>query len=653
MSGRKRRLAFIAAGGAASLTVAAVMAAIPAQAVTPDQVPLAGTQPAWATSGAAQGAVPAGRSQDVRVYLAPRGGEARLRAAVKAVSTPGSPSYRRYLTTAQYQAQYGPTAAEVAQVRSWLAGAGLHVTGVGAGNRYVRASGTATAAERAFSVKLGLYRHQSKTVQAPTANAKVPAAISGSVIAVTGLDTASHTVKPTNVTDTAPAASVKPGDGDIFPAGFRNARPCSLAFGQLVAKTQADFKTPLPKFDGKYRDYAVCGYVPAQFRAAYGVDASKLTGKGVTVAITDAYGLPTIEQDANQYSTDQGDAPFAPGQLTQSVSKPFTHGAECGFPSGWAGEEALDVEAVHGIAPDANVMYYGAKSCFDSDLLDTLAQVVSDNKASIVTNSWGDIEQNETTGNVAAYEQVFMQGAMQGIGFMFSSGDNGDEVANTGLKQADYPTSDPYVTSVGGTSTAIDASGAMQFQTGWGTLKYSLSTDGKSWDPVGFLYGAGGGFSHLFNQPTWQQGVAPGAARAVPDVAMDADPNTGMLIGITQEFPEGLHFGEYRIGGTSLASPLFAGIQALKTELGGGTSLGFDTPALYQLAGSKQFTDVLPKHTGDGNVRPDFANGVDASGGLLYSVRTFNQDSSLTVTPGWDDVTGIGAPRAAYLAAPK
>ncbi|HEY2173059.1 MAG TPA: hypothetical protein VGH85_04530, partial [Mycobacteriales bacterium] len=79
--------------------------------------------------------------------------------------------------------------------------------------------------------------------------------------------------------------------------------------------------------------------------------------------------------------------------------------------------------------------------------------------------------------------------------------------------------------------------------------------------------------------------------------------------------------------------------------------LGFANPALYKLAGSKQFTDVLPKQTGGGNVRPDFVNGLDASDGILYSVRTFDQDSSLMVTKGWDDVTGIGTPNAAYLGA--
>ena len=111
----------------------------------------------------------------------------------------------------------------------------------------------------------------------------------------------------------------------------------------------------------------------------------------------------------------------------------------------------------------------------DSDLLTTLAKVVDQNKVQIVSNSWGDLEANESTDNIAAYQEIFIQGAMQGISFMFSSGDNGDELANTGLKQADYPASDPYITSVGGTSDAIGIDGTFKFQTGWGTQKYKLN----------------------------------------------------------------------------------------------------------------------------------------------------------------------------------
>ena len=217
------------------------------------------------------------------------------------------------------------------------------------------------------------------------------------------------------------------------------------------------------------------------------------------------------------------------------------------------------------------------------------------------------------------------------------------------MKQAHYPTSDPYATSVGGTSTAI-SNGVLKFQSGWGTRKYSLSADGKSWTPAGFLYGAGGGFSALFNRPSYQEGVVPASApagRAVPDVAMDADPNTGMLIGQTQTFPDGVHYGEYRIGGTSLASPLFAGMTALAIQNGGGKGLGLLNPKLYQ--SKSQFTDVRKTPNQLGDVRADYANGNDPSGGIVYSVRTFGQDSSLAVTAGWDAVTGIGVPKTSYL----
>jgi subtilase family serine protease len=134
----------------------------------------------------------------------------------------------------------------------------------------------------------------------------------------------------------------------------------------------------------------------------------------------------------------------------------------------------------------------------------------------------------------------------------------------------------------------------------------------------------------------------------VPDVALDADPNTGMLIRETQIFPDGRHYDEYRIGGTSLASPLMAGVQAV-AEQGAGGRLGFANPAIYARASTPAFTDVTADQTGNGVVRADYANGVDASGGILYSVRTFNQDTSLTTGPGWDDVTGVGSPSPAYI----
>jgi subtilase family serine protease len=623
-----------AAALAASTVLATAVATAGTASAAPATKALPNTKPAWIAHATHLGAASGSAAVSARVYLAPRGGVDALKQLATAVSTPGSASYGKFLTAAQYESQFGPTSASVRAVSSFLTAAGLKVTGVGTANRYVSVRGTVKAAEKAFAAPIERYNHKGQAVQAPSASLAVPSGIASSVLTVTGLDTTPKLAKPANKPDAPP------------PAGFRNAHPCSLYYGQVKAKTEADFVTPLPKFDGQTLAYAPCGYTGAQFRSAY-EGTTTLDGSGVTVAITDAYAAPTIAQDAEQYAANHGDGSYAAGQLTQTNAAKFTNQKLCG-PSGWYGEETLDVEAVHAMAPGAKIHYYGAASCEDADLLDTLTQVVLDDDAQLVSNSWGDVEEAESGDSVAAYEQVFLQGAVEGISFMFSSGDNGDEVANTGIKQADYPTSDPYVTSVGGTSTAIGADGKIAFQTGWGTVKYSLSSDAKSWNPVGYLYGAGGGASALFNRPGYQAGVSSSPYRTVPDVGLDADPNTGMLIGETQKFSDGVYYDEFRIGGTSLASPLFAGMTALTLQHAG-HSVGLLNPVIYNHRAS--FTDVKGNPPQAGDVRVDFANGENASGGLLYSVRTFDQDSSLQTTPGYDLTTGIGSPNPGWLTA--
>ncbi|HVX18236.1 MAG TPA: S53 family peptidase [Acidimicrobiales bacterium] len=625
----RKGLAAVALGALTVPLIAISATASPPQAANRKTLP--GSAPEWANPTDQATTLAAPSALSARVYLAPRGGQAQLDAAVAAVSTPGSATYRHFLTPAQYRARFAPSAAEVDSVEAWLTGAGLHVDGVAAGNRSISVSGTAQAVQHAFGVTVAEYHHNGRVEQAPSSDISVPASIAGQVLAVNGLSTpqrVQHSVAPP-------------------PAGFRNAQPCSQYYGQVVAGS-------LPSFNGTPAPYSVCGYTPSQFRSAYGVTASGLTGQGTTVAITDAYAAPTILADANTYSTRRGDAPFGTGQFSQSAPGTFTDEDECDA-SSWYGEETLDVEAVHGIAPAANVTYYGAASCNDDDLLSTLQQVVDDNQASIVTNSWGEAEMYETSGSVAAYEQVFQQGAMQGIGFLFSSGDSGDERAATHRIQTDYPTSDPYVTSVGGTSDAIAANGTFQFQTGWGTDKYVLSKNGKIWQRANpfYLYGAGGGVSRLSPQPAYQHGVVPPGGRngrAVPDIAMDADPTTGMLIGETQTFPDGVYYDEFRLGGTSLASPLMAGMQALATQAAGGR-LGFANPAIYQRARTAGvYRDVTLRPYGLGNVRADYANGINGDGGVVYSLRTFGDDATLQAASGWDDVTGVGTPTARYLA---
>jgi subtilase family serine protease len=629
-------------GAVASCGLAAVIAAagvVTAASASSHAVVLKGSAPAWAARAAVRPAKASGHV-NVRVYLAPRGGIAALRAAVSAASTPGSATYGHYLKPAQYRARFEPTAAAVSSVSAWLRSAGLRVTAVEASHRYISASGSVAAAERAFGAKLNVYRHGGTLVRAPSADARIPAGVAGSVLGVTGLSTAPVFVRP----------QIGPP-----PAGFRNARPCSKSYGTIPATVQSDGKTPLPKFRGKVRDYAVCGYTPKQFRGAYGVTSSGLTGKGQTIGIVDAFAAGTILKDANTYAKRHGDNAFAKGQFSQNMPKTFhLHPTLCQTPSDWAGEETLDVEAAHGMAPKAHVIYYGAQSCLNQDLEFALARVDDQDKVTVVSNSYGGPMSSETSGDIAAEEQVILQGEMEGITFLFSSGDSGDWVTTEGFKDTDYPASDPFATAVGGTSTAIGANDHLLWQTGWGTEKYSLSANGKGWTPIAadpFLYGAGGGFSSVFPRPSYQNGVVTsGSGRAFPDVGLDADPTTGMLVGETQIFPNGTEYGEYRIGGTSVASPLMAGMVADAAQHAK-ARLGFLNIAIYKLAAAKfgAFNDV--GSIAGANIRPDFANGVNKSNGYLYSVRTFDQDSSLSTGPGWDDVTGVGQPNSVFLTA--
>jgi subtilase family serine protease len=621
--------------------LAVTMAAVCGLAVTPAalaanqgrrSVPSSGR-----TRGARdQGAVADSAQQTLRVYLAPRGGVDALESAVQAVSTLGSPSFRQFLTPAQYRARYAPTKATIASVKAWLKSQGLKVVSVEPSGRYIVVRAPASAAEKAFATQLHRYTRGGRSFQAPTQAASLPSSVASHVIAVHGLST--------DVVRMKPAAPIPPPDA------FVNARPCSDPYGTIKATKQ-------PAFQGKTLPYADCGYTPHQFRGAYEQDAARYTGSGQSVGIVDAYSAPTIEQDANTYSTRHGDRAFGRGQLAQtSMGRPQLAGPDECDASGWFGEETLDVEAVHGMAPNARVHYYGARSCSNLDIADTLDRVVDDNDVSIVSNSYGSLDSDEVgAADLAATEQALRQGAMQGQAFMFSSGDNGDEQANSGIVQTDYPASSRWATAVGGTSAGIGARDQLLFQTGWGTVKWSLSADGKSWQTPTYLYGSGGGFSTLFPRPGYQRGVVPAGSppgRAVPDVALDGDPTTGMLIGETQTFPDGVRYGEYRIGGTSLSSPMMAGLQAITQQRAGGRQ-GFLNPAIYAAAQKRpdQFIDVSGPAPDAGNVRADFVNGVDAADGIVYSVRTFDQDSSLTVTRGWDDVTGVGSPSPRYIKA--
>jgi subtilase family serine protease len=645
-----------AAVAAGALTLSGFVMATAAQAA--QRPAIAGTHPAWATALRQVGttAVTTG-TVSARIYLAGRD-QAGLTAYATAVSTPGNPLYGHYLTPTQVRSRYGPTSGQIAAVESWVRSAGLTVTGVdGQMAGYVNVTGSVAQAQQAFGVSFGMFKAPNgRAYRAPEQAATAPSSVSSDILTVSGLDTAPHLMKPEQLPPPGPNYWVAP--------------PCSTYYGQKIATTE-------PEAYGTHQPWNNCGYTQSQIRDAYGVSQSGMTGKGQTVAVVDAYASPTMPGDANEFATVTGDKPFRPGQYSQHLDTPFTLAAadECDA-QGWYGEESLDIEAVHGQAPDANVRFVAAASCEDSDLANALAYIVNNHVASIVTDSWGEPADQAVI--TSEFDLIFQAGAAEGIGFFFSSGDSGYESPaedpGSDQIQVDYPTSSPWVTSVGGTSLAIGPGGNYEWETSWGTLLDPLASSGTSWSstppgqyPAGYDGSSGGGTSTLYQQPFYQSGVVPNALshrlpdgtisptawREVPDVSALADPSTGMLVGQTTLQPNGTTyaFSLSRIGGTSVSSPTFAGVEA-DAQQAAGHPLGFANPVIYLRYGTAAFRDVTDHPLGPGylaQVRNNYTDPSTKGLPLVTYLRTLGIDgegaAALHATKGYDDATGVGSPR--------
>ena len=615
-----------------------------AQAANSGRSTLAGSAPTWANSKNYQSAANPTIDVGFRVYLGWNNPSA-VEALAQAVSDPKSPSYGQYLTPQQFRQQFAPSQSQVGAVQSWLKSQGFSVEYTPMNNHYVSAEGTVAQAQAAFGTSFGVYSVGGLSLRSPSADVTIPNSLANIVTGVLGLDDSVQFVHTDSTVGDAPP-----------PAAFVSAHPCSSYWGQMQA---VGFTNP---YGAGTLPFAPCGYTPQQIKGAYGI--SGYDGSGQTVAIIDAYAAPTIIQDTNQWSINRGLPTLTANQLVQVVAPGTYNHPEKGLfqdPQGWYGEETLDVEAVHGMAPAATIVFVGAPNNFQ-DLDAALNHVVDRHLASIVTNSYGFNTEILPFGYIKPQEDTILQGVVEGIGIYFSSGDNSDESLVQGYITTDWPASSPFVTAVGGTSLAVGPSNNYLFETAWGTTTSSWT--GTKWSPTppgSWLYGSGGGVSRIFAEPSYQVGVVPGSVfqaqgrtgRAVPDISAVGDPNTGYLIGETQTFPNGtVAYSEYRIGGTSLSSPLVAGIMALADQAAGHTH-GFANPLFYSLAGSSAFTDVVSPASTVAVVRANYVNNIGASAGVVYRLRTMNQNLSLTSTPGYDDVTGLGTPTSSFLSALK
>jgi subtilase family serine protease len=616
-----------------AVAIASAIAAPPSS----ERTTLKGSAPSWATAKNLKGAADASTAVGFRVYLGWTDPDGAV-ALAKAVSDPRSSSYGQYLTPNQFRARFAPSASATAKVQNWLRGQGLDITYTPQNNHYISVEGTLAQAQAAFGAQFGIYAVKGHLLRSPMSDLSIPSDLAATVKSVVGLDQSYQFVQSYRRLDTNAPPS----------AGFRNSPPLSAFWAELLS--QYSFPTGFTDVALPKVPWAVKGHTPDQIKGAYGLSGSGLDGSGQTVAIIDAYASPTILRDVNQWSVNRGLPTMNPSQLVQVVA-PGTYKRPDNpqqDPSGWYGEETLDVEAVHGMAPGAKIVYVGAPNN-RQDLDAALNHVVDNHLAQIVTNSYGfSTTELLPPGFVKPVEDTLIQAVIEGIGVYFSSGDNGDESSTFGFPTTDWPASSPWVTAVGGTALGVDAANRRAIETGWGTSDYSCNSGTLVCTRTGWLYGAGGGVSAVFGVPFYQQGLGL-TGRGVPDVAALADPQTGLLVGQTQTFPEGAHYDEYRIGGTSLASPIFAGIMALADQAAGHPH-GFANPTFY--ANKSAFYDVTSVKTAV--ARRNYINGIDISAGTADKLRTFDDYSGSTsqsTHTGWDNVTGLGSPGATFLSA--
>jgi subtilase family serine protease len=324
------------------------------------QTKLPGSIPAWANAKNHVAAANPSDNIGFRVYLT-WNNSAAVEALAQAVSNPANSSYRAYLTPAQFRQQFAPSQGQVNAVQSWLRSQGFTVEYTPQNNHYVSVEGTVAQAAAAFATSFEMYSIQGLTLRSPSSDLSIPDSLASVVSGVVGMDDSAQFVHTNHISSDAPP-----------PTAFVSAQPCSNYWGE---KQATGFTNP---YGPGTLPYAPCGYTPQQIKGAYGLGSTGYDGSGQTVAIIDAYASPTILQDVNQWSINRGLATMKANQFTQVVAPGTFRHPERGLkqdPQGWSGEETLDVEAVHGMAPGANIVYVGAPNAFQ-DLDAALNHVV-------------------------------------------------------------------------------------------------------------------------------------------------------------------------------------------------------------------------------------------------------------------------------------
>ena len=495
------------------------------------------------------------------VALAERDAPA-LRRFLTSLTTSTSPSYRHFLTPAQFGARFGASATTIARVRDYLTSFGLRVRRLDAGHTLLEMSGPTADIAHAFATPVETVRLADGTLRAQFARAAtLPSTLARDVTTVVGLSSVATAHSQLATPRATSQSSARRSSSAVALAG-------TCAAAQPSATTSPN---------------AAGGYSVTQQAQIYGLSSAWAAGKsgvGQTVAL----------YELGQYDPSNTAIFFKCYGLSPTMT---TVNVDGGSPGGFNNEATMDVEEAAALAPGASFEIYQAPNTPTGNL-DLYARIASDNTASVVSTSWGDCE-IDPAGTVAAEQVIFEQMAAQGQTVVAASGDNGSSDCNGVVSNApavDDPASQPYVTGVGGLSVPV-------------TSPLSESV----WNANGGA--GGGGTSQIWSRPAWQKapGIAAGVTmRMVPDLSVMADPATGFMNYNTHNVSGGCQ-GWCPIGGTSIGAPLVSALVATGAQVCGVARLGFLNPTLYNIARtSSAFNDVT---TGNNDL---FGTGVYSAG---------------------------------------
>ncbi|MFC1434122.1 protease pro-enzyme activation domain-containing protein [Streptacidiphilus sp. N1-3] len=606
--------AFSLVAGVAGTAQAVSTAGDNAAKLTPKRV---GSAPRIPAGAVRTGSAAADTTLHLAVNLKPRD-PAALSAFVAQVSDPKSANYHRYLATGQFASAFGPTKSTVDSVTKALRAAGLKPGALSKDGLSIPVTASVATASHALgtgfaTVKLTDGTESYLNTSAPALPSGAAAEVSG----ITGLNNLSvmksHHTKPV-------LAGKATGTGVGSRALSAHASGPNLCAGV----------TNLLKENGLVdtRDY----YSPGALASAYGLPHTTTAGAGSTVAVFEL-------EDVLESAISDWKSCLGISSAWSTVAVDGGHTVTADPTSNDVGTEAaLDIEDVMALAPGASVIDYegpDANLATEQNVLDVYQKMVDDNKAQVLSISWGVCDLDADPAQLAAENTIFAEAAAQGQTVVSSSGDagstdcSGDGSSNGANLSVDDPASQPYVTGVGG--TWMNGSGSTLKQATW---NYGSSKGGAGGGGVSNVWNSGNGpllYQTGFTGSGYSNTCAAASGqvcRQVPDVSALADPSAGYVISIGDGYWN-------IIGGTSAAAPTWAAMIALAAttaDCKANGRVGQLNPIVYNAARSSYGTSFTDITTGNNDWTPS-----GYKGGKYAS------------TSGYDMATGLGTPKYAGL----